>query len=326
MFRDERDCFEFVLRSRWPEEASCGCSSCGGTRFYRVERRLVLACAGCKRPQSATAGTVMHGTHLPLSTWLLAAWILVTDKRGVSAKQLQRQLGIRYETAYMVLQRLRAAMVDPDRSRLHGAVEVDETFVGGVRHGRRGREMKPGKEGKFVVAGAVEVRVAIRRTDRTEVRFPARLRLRLVSDKGAANLLGFVKDVVDPGTNVWTDASPSYAGLDDLGFPHGIQSTSLGMPQSQVLPHLHLAFSNLKTWLAGTFHGRVEAKHLQGYLNEFCFRFNRRDNLFAAFQTLLSLAPKVTRPAYADLYSEGPERFLHPNPRETTPPYGGISP
>ena len=134
--------------------------------------------------------------------------------------------------------------------------------------------------------------------------------------------LGFVKDVVEPRTTVWTDASPSYGGLEDLGFPHLIQSTSLGMPQALVLPHLHLAFSNLKTWLAGTFHGRVEAKHLQGYLNEFCFRFNRRDNLYAAFQTLLSIASKVTKPAYADIYSDGAERFIHPNPHETPPPYG----
>ncbi len=322
MFRDERDAFDFVLRSRWPEAADRACASCGGARFYPSNRRLVLTCAGCKRPQSATAGTVMHHSHLPIGTWLLAAWLLVTDKRGVSARQLERQLGVSYETAWMVLQRLRAAMVDPGRGRLHGSVEVDETFIGGVRHGRKGREMKPETAGKFVVVGAVEVRRALRPSDMREVRRPARLRLRLVPDKGAAHLLRFVEDVVDPGTTVWTDASPSYAGLGDRGYAHGIQSTALGMAQDTILPHLHLAFSNLKTWLAGTFHGRVEAKHLQGYLNEFCFRFNRRDNLYAAFQTLLGIAPRVEGPDYAGIYAEGPGRFVHPSLHEPPPPYG----
>jgi hypothetical protein len=264
----------------------------------------------------------MHGSHLPLGTWLLAAWLLVTDKRGTSAKQLERQLGVSYETAWMVLQRLRAAMVDPDRGRLHGSVEVDETFVGGVRHGRKGREMRPGREGKFVVVGAVEVRRSLRVADMKEVQRPARLRLRIVPGKGAANLVRFVEDAVDPGTTVWTDANPSYGALDDLGYPHGIQSTTLGMRQEAVLPHLHLAFSNLKTWLAGTFHGRVEAKHLQGYLNEFCFRFNRRDDLFAAFQTLLGIAPRVRKPDYAAVYSDGPDRFVHPDGPPTAPAHG----
>ena len=321
MFRDERACFDFVLRSRWPEEDDGVCSACGGRKFYRPDRRLVLACAGCKRPQSATAGTVMHGSHLPLGTWLLAAWLLVTDKRGVSAKQLERQLGVSYETAWTLLQRLRAAMVAPGRERLHGSVEVDETFVGGVRHGRKGRELRPGREGKFVIVGGVEVRMSLRLSDLKEVHRPGRLRLRCVPDKGAANLLRFVRDAVEPGTTVWTDANPSYGSLGSLGYPHGIQSTTLGMRQDAVLPHLHLAFSNLKTWLAGTFHGRVEEKHLQGYLNEFCFRFNRRDNLFAAFQTLLGIAPRVRGPAYADLYADGPGRFVHTDLREAVPPY-----
>ena len=102
---------------------------------------------------------------------------------------------------------------------------------------------------------------------------------------------------------------------------HGVQSTALGHPQEAVLRYLHLAFSNLKTWYAGTFHGRVEAKHLQGYLNEFCFRFNRRDDLFTAFQTVLGIAGRVRGPTLAGLYSEGPGRFVHPNPHEPEEPY-----
>jgi len=256
----------------------------------------------------------MEGTKLPLSTWLQAAYLMVTDKRGISAKQLQRDLGLRgYETAYTLLQRLRAATVDPDRERLHGSVEVDETFLGGVRHGKKGRELFGGKEGKFVVLGAVEVRPSGR---------PARLRLRHVEDLRARTLLKFVKDCVEPGSLVTTDGNPSYRGVTRLGMTHGIQSTALGHPQEAVLRYLHLAFSNLKTWYAGTYHGRVEAKHLQGYLNDFCFRFNRRDDLFLAFRTVLGIAGRVRGPTLAGLYDQGPERYVHPNPHEPGEHYG----
>jgi len=319
MFRTERDCFEFVLHSRWPEAGGGSCPRCGPTRFHPREDRLALACASCKRYQSATSGTVMHRSRLPLSAWLLSAWLLTTDKRGVSAKQLQRQLGTSYATAYMVLQRLRAAMVHPDRRRLHGRIEVDETFVGGVRHGRRGREMRPGKEGKFVVLGAVEVRSGLG-GDLEAFRRPGRIRLRHVADNRASTLLDFVADTATPGSKIVTDGNPSYRGVVDLGYLHGIESTALGTPQKEVLTRAHLAFSNLKTWLAGTFHGRVEGKHLQGYLNEFCFRFNRRDDLPAAFQTVLGIAPLVRGPTYAGLHANGPERFLHV--REPEPPFG----
>ena len=261
----------------------------------------------------------MHRSRLTLSAWLLAAWLLVTDKRGVSAKQVQRQLGVTYETAYMVLQRLRASMVHPDRQRLRGRIEVDETFVGGVKHGRRGRELWAGKEGKFIVLGAVEVRSGLGEA-LEELRRPGRIRLRLVADNRAATLLDFVSDSAVAGSTIVTDGNSSYRGVEDLGYLHRIESTALGTPQKEVLTRAHLAFSNLKTWLAGTFHGRVEGKHLQGYLNEFCFRFNRRDNLPAAFQTVLGLAPLVKGPTYADLYAEGPERFLHA--REPEIPFG----
>jgi transposase-like protein len=255
----------------------------------------------------------MENSKLPLSTWLQAAYLLVTDKRGISAKQLQRDLGLRgYETAYTLLQRLRAATVDPDRERLHGSVEVDETFLGGVLHGKKGRELFGGKEGKYVVLGAIEVRPSGR---------PARLRLRHVEDLRARTLMKFVKDCVEPGSVVTTDGNPSYRGVTRLGMTHGVQSTALGHPQEAVLRYLHLAFSNLKTWYAGTYHGRVEAKHLQGYLNEFCFRFNRRDDLFLAFRTVLGIAGRIRGPTLTGLYSEGPGRFVHPNPHEPREPY-----
>jgi transposase-like protein len=321
MFREERDCFDFIVQSRWPGDADCVCPSCGGTKFYRADKRLALSCAKCRHIQTATAGTVMHGSRLPLCTWLLAAWLLVTDKRGISAKQMERALGVSYETAYMVLQRLRAAMVNPEREKLRGGVEVDETFVGGVKHGRKGLEMREKRGGKFVVVGAVEVRRALRQSDMKELHRPARVRLRHVPDTTAGHLIRFVKEVVEKGTVVATDGNPSYNALETFGYPHRIESTAVGMPQNLVLEHVHVVFSNLKAWLDGTFHGAVgrapkggeKGKHLQGYLNEFSFRFNRRDNLFAAFQTVLGISPKVEAPSYERIYAKGEERFRHVN-------------
>ena len=309
MFPSERDCFEYLLRSRWSgQEAAC--PSCGAGRFFVRGDRLGVACASCRHVLSATAGTVMHRTRLPLRTWLLAAWLVITDKRGSSAKQVQRQLGVSYETAYMILQRLRAAMVHPHREPLHGQVEVDETFVGGVRHGRRGREMDAARMGKFIVLGAVEV-LCGPHADMGGLRRPGRIRLRHVADNRAGTLLEFVSDCVAVGSTVVSDGNRSYRAVEGAGYIHRVESTSVGTPRNEVLSRAHLVFSNLKTWLAGTFHGRVEAKHLQGYLNEFCFRFNRRDNLPAAFQTALGIAPWVTGPTYSGLYAEGPGRYQH---------------
>jgi hypothetical protein len=143
------------------------------------------------------------------------------------------------------------------------------------------------------------------------VRRPARLRLRHARDLSGSGLRGFVKDVAAPGSSIVTDGREAYAALVRHGYSHTVESTTTGLPPKAVLRHLHLAFSNLKAWMKGTFHGAVEAKHLQGYLNEFCFRFNRRENLFAAFQTLLAITPLVEAPSYERIYAEGAGRFLH---------------
>jgi len=322
MFPDEEACSRFVVESRWPEGIEC--PRCGHSRVCpRGDRRCGLECPSCDYTFSATAGTVMHDTKLPLSTWLQAAYLMVTDKRGISAKQLQRDLGLRgYETAYMLLQRLRVAMVNPDREPLSGSVEVDETFLGGVRHGRPGMEAVGKEGGKFIVLGAIEVLRIRRESDWKDLHRPARLRLRHAENLSRRVLLSFVRDVVLEGSAVATDGKESYRSLDDHGYLHRVESTALGMPQKHILEHLHLAFSNLKAWMDGTFHGRVEAKHLQGYLNEFCFRFNRRDNLYAAFQTVLGIAGRVRGPTHEALYSTGPGRFVHLNPHDPGEPFG----
>jgi len=304
MFRGERACFQFVVDSRWPDGFRC--PKCGHASAYERSESLLLECAKCRTLVSATAGTVMHGTRLPLDSWLLAAWLLVTDKRGISAKYLERTLGVSYETAYQMLHRLRAAMVNPDRERLDGRIEVDETLVGGVKHGRTGKGTAGGEGGKFIVLGALEVRRGIDSRSRKPASGPVRLRLRHAPDLRGTTLVGFVRDLVQPGAMVVTDGLKEYGGVRALGYRHEIEMFTFNRPQKEVLKHLHLAFSNLKTWLGGTFHGRVEGKHLQVYLDEYVFRFNRRRNLPAAFQTVLGLVPKVAASSYAAVYSGNP--------------------
>jgi transposase-like protein len=241
----------------------------------------------------------MHRSKQPLCLWLLAAYLVVTDKRGISAVQLQKQLGIgRYETAFNMLHKLRAAMVNPDRESLRGTVEVDETYIGGPVIGKHGRGTT-----KALVIGAVELQ-----NDR-----PVRVRFNKIPSASAANVLKFVTDTVERGSEVITDGSPSYNGLYEKGYVQRVQSTRmLGDDPDKVLPNFHRAVSNMKTWLLGTHHGAVSQKHLQAYLNEFAFRYNRRRNLQAAFQTILGLTPKSEGPTYKGLY-EG--TYEHKNPR-----------
>ncbi len=319
MFPDEKACLRFVAESRWPD--GVGCPKCGEEKIYdRKDRKGGLRCSKCGYIFSATAGTVMENTKLPLCTWLQAAYLMVTDKRGLSAKQLQRDLKIgNYETAWNILQKLRAAMVAPDRSRLTGRVEVDESYIGGPQEGKRGR----GAEGKYLVVGAVEVRERTNPKTGEVSTYPARARFRHIDNAIQPVLVDFALETIEDGATVVTDGLEAYNILPEFGFPHEVESTARGLDPDSVLRHYHLAVSNLKTWLLGTFHGAVgrapeggtKGKHLQGYLNEFVFRFNRRHNLFAAFQTMLGIAGRVKAPTQEALYASGPGRFAHPNPR-----------
>jgi len=302
-FPTEREALDYLTACRWPDD-EFQCPACSHTAAYTIATRKTRECTKCRRQVSATAGTVMHRSRLPVRTWLLAAWLVVTDKRGLSAKQLQRQIGGRYETAYQVLHRLRAAMVAPARSQLYGLVEVDETLIGAPKRGRP--ERTPAD--KAIVLGAVEVRPGKRGF------YPSRIRLRHVPRYRKELLIGFVESVVERGTIVVTDGKPDYAGLAKLGFEHGCESTAIGDDPADVLKHFHLAISNLKAWLDGTFHGAVSKKHLQSYLNEFAFRYNRRGNLHAAFQRLLGLGAQVRGPSYEQIYAHPDDdgAWVHP--------------
>ena len=274
-FADEEACRAYMFASRWPEGYRC--RRCEHSEIGILHRsRSVWQCKECGKQTSITAGTVMHGTRTPLTLWFWAAYLVSTHTPGMSALQLQRQLGIaRYETAWLILHKLRRAMVAPERQSLATEVEIDEAFVGGRDSARRGGRQRDGKAA--LVGVAVEVRG----------RGSGRLRLGVLPDASQATLGPWVGATVDVATIVHTDAWEGYAKLSSLGFDHRPRRKR-DTPPEQMLPLAHRAISNLKTWLQGTHRG-VAPEHLQSYLDEFVFRHNRRRTPLAGFQTLLGL-------------------------------------
>jgi transposase-like protein len=296
-FPDDEACREYLIESRWPDGFRC--LRCGSAEAVQLRKRLLWQCSACRYQVSLTAGTVLHKTRTPLHLWFWAAYLMATGTPGISAVQLQRQLGIgRYETAWMMLQKLRRAMVNPERQLLSKAVEVDECFVGGLD-----RELRGGRQHgtKALVAVAVEVRGA----------GSGRVRMRVLEDASTASLTGFVDDVVEAGTIVHTDGWNAYRRLGKIGYDHQPRTQRPGRIAAgdldEILPRVHRVISNLKTWLQGTHRG-VSKEHLQVYLDEYAFRFNRRRTPMAAFQTLLGLGGQQPPTTYRQIYAQGPGR------------------
>ena len=259
-FATEEACREYVAGLRWPNGFRC--PRCGGVAAWRTARGL-FRCQACDYKVSITAGTIFQDSHLSLRTWFRAIWWVTSQKTGASALNLQRILGLgSYRTAWALLQKLRRAMVRPGRDRLAGRVEVDETYVGGKEEGHPGRKTE--KKALVVIAAQEEgPRIG-------------RIRMRRVASASKANLHRFVLDVVEPGTVVHTDAWPSYGGLASKGYGHDITELKSAEHGVDMLPRVHRVASLLKRWLLGTHQGAVSHEHLDYYLDEFTFRFNRR--------------------------------------------------
>lgn len=286
-FATEDCCLRYLVECRWPDGYRC--PRCAHAKAYELNTRGLFQCRSCRHQGSATSGTVLHRTHVPLPLWFAAAYLVTTHTPGFSAVQLQRQLGLsRYETAWTMLQKLRRAMLRPERDRLTGIVEVDEAYVGGIEPGRRGGRQRDSN--KSIVVGAVEVRG----------RGSGRIRLGVVADLSAAALVPFVAASVEPGSTVMTDGWQGYAPLRKT---YDYQPSVVGDPKNaaKLFPRVHQTFSNLKIWLKGTHHG-VSSKHLPHYVNEFVFRFNRRRTPMAAFQSLLGLATEYPPTTHKMLY------------------------
>lgn len=286
-FRDDAACRAYLAACRWPDGYRC--PRCAHAAAFELRSRRLWQCKACGQQTSVTAGTVLHRTRITLPLWFWAAYLVATHTPGMSGLQLQRQLGLtRYETAWALLQKLRRAMVRPDREPLQVEVEVDESYIGGPEVGLRGgRQLLD----KALVVAAVEIRG----------RASGRVRLQVVPNASGPALTGFVRAHVAAGAIVRTDGWQGYASLTVLGYRHRPRTQGHPARAERILPRVHRVFGNLKTWLRGTHHG-VGHAHLQSYLDEFTFRFNRRRTPMAAFQTLLGLATLQGPTTYNRLY------------------------
>jgi ISXO2-like transposase domain/Transposase zinc-ribbon domain len=259
-FPDDQACLEYLARLRWP--AGFVCPACGWGEFWRTGRGLWM-CRQCERKTSVTAGTIFHRTRTPLSTWFAAIWFITSQKNGMSALGLQRVLGFgSYETAWAWLHKLRRAMVRPDRERLSGVVELDETLVGGVETGAGGG-----------YAGKVAVMIAVERNESGRL---GRVRMAVATRPNTVDLIEFATTVIEPGSTVRTDGARILKRLPALGYVHEPVDGYSAQDQASVLPGVHLVASLLKRWFIGTLHYRVEVQQLPYYLDEYTFRFNRR--------------------------------------------------
>jgi len=284
-FPDEKACAAYLADARWPDGFRC--PECGHDKGWELATKaFTRECARCGKQTSVTAGTMMHGSKLPLTAWFWAAWLMATHSNGISALQLRNQLGLgSYKSAWLLCAKLRRAMVAPGRSPLAALAEVDETEIpwrtkddplaggGGRSH-----------QGKMLVAGAVEVADGA----------PGRLRLAEITDFSAPSLHGFIAANPAPGTTIRTDGWSGYPGAPDVAHdPHVVGP----MAAHVVLPWIHRVFSNLKTWALGVYHG-LRKKHLQAYLDEFVFRFDRRRTRHAAFRSLLGIGVALEPTTY----------------------------
>jgi transposase-like protein len=260
-FSTEAACREYLFRLRWPDGFCC--PRCGGPKSWPISH-LLLQCSGCSYQSSVTAGTIFQDTRKPLTLWFRAVWWVTSQKNGASAMGLQRVLGLKsYKTAWTWLHKLRRAMVRPDRDRLSGRVEVDETYLGGLEEGVRGRQTE---RKALIIVAAEEDGPGI-----------GRIRMRRIVDASAESLVPFVEASVEVGSVVHTDGWLGYEPLQSKGYDHEVTflKGNKNTP-SELMPRVHRVISLLKRWLMGTHQGAVSLEHLDYYLDEFTFRFNRR--------------------------------------------------
>lgn len=327
IFSNEETCYAYLYAARFPNGFICPYCNWQGSANRFQNRPDMLRCKHCRRDTRLRAGTIMEKSKVPIHTWFWGAFLVTSLTPGMSALQFQKMLGInRYETAFNMLHKLRAAMVRPGRDAIGGEwpVEVDETYVGGATQGEGS-----GRHHKTLVGGIVEVRPR-KKVPGPDPNLPTgqrpqhrgghgrgviagRLRLQILPDRKQETLEPFVQKNVKPESEVRTDGWGGYENLGKLGYRHNVVLIKGDHAKAdQHLSMIHIVFGNLDAWLLGTHHG-VSPKHLQGYLNEFVFRFNRRFWPLVAFDSVLQIAARVKPPTYRQLYQGTGDYPEHPN-------------
>jgi transposase-like protein len=294
-FATEEACLAYLERLRWV--AGFVCPRCGtAAEAYRASRTRLM-CRACQHQSTVTAGTIFEKTRTPLRVWLAAAWYLTNQKQGVSALGLQRVLGLgSYETAWTMLHRFRHAMVRPGRERLQGLVEVDETYLA-----LTDRQEPLTAVGRKSSTAKVLVVIAV---ETLQPKGFGRIRLRRIANDSASCVIPFVQEAIEPGAQVRTDGSAAYRSLKELGYDHQ-RTVMLGSdaPAHVSMAGVHRVAALVKRWILGTHHGSVQPEHLDAYLDEFVFRFNRRSSGSRGllFYRLLQQAVMTAPVTYSDV-------------------------
>lgn len=260
-FGSEEQCRDHLYRAEFPQGFLC--PKCGGKEFWWTARSL-MHCKTCHHQESLRTGTVFEGSKKPLRIWYRALYFVALNKNGISALALKRMMGFSsYQTAWAWLHKIRGTMKRSNREKLEGTVQVDETYIGGPKSGKRGR----GAEGKALVCIALEKKDGDPR--------PGRVRMEVIPNAKGESILSFVERNVKTGSTIRSDGLQSYRDVTEIGYQHDRVIEDKKKPES-MMPALHLVVSLTKRWIIGTLQGRITEKYLPAYLDEFMFRFNRR--------------------------------------------------
>lgn len=285
MFSNEQQCLEYLIGLRWKDGYVC--KDCGNNQYWLLSRKRI-GCKKCKGQMSITQGTIFEQSNKPLSLWYRTIWLMVSQKSGVSAVSVQNIIGFgSYQTAWTWLHKLRKLTVSPDRDRLKGKVEIDETLLGGRKEGKRGR----GAEGKILIAIAVEI----------FEKGTGRVRLSIIPNAKRNSLKNFIENNVESGSEIVTDGWKSYLKID--GYKHTVIEKEGAPDEANLLPNAHRVASLLKRWLLGTHQNYITGNKTQNYLDEFVFRYNRRKSASRGllFQRVMEQAVNHKPIKYAEL-------------------------
>jgi transposase-like protein len=263
-FPDEHSCCRYLIDIRRPNGYTC--SLCGSAK-YRLTSKHKIHCSECEKEFSITSGTIFEQSKKPLLLWFHIMWWVVAQKTGASAYNLMNYMGFgSYEAAWVWLHKLRRAMIRAGREKLSGVVEVDETYIGGEETGT-------GKQGR----GSEEKRLVVVATECIGKKI-GRVRFRIIPDASQESLLPFIEENIEHESTVITDGWSGYAPLSkNKDYKHTVKVISgSGKQAHELLPHVHLVDSLVKRWMNGTHQGKISAKHMEYYLDEYAFRFNRK--------------------------------------------------
>jgi len=280
-FPDEEACLNYFYKTRWPDGFVC--PKCSHTEAYQVKTRKLLQCKKCRHQTSVTAGTVFHKLRQPLMVLMWTCWWMSTCKKGISAKELQRKLGVSYQTAWTLGHKIRLAMKSSGRYKINKEAEFDETCLG--------KSDKKFDKGLAVIKAVVQVD-----PENTKMGLAY---LEHIQSQASEDVKAFINKTVEQGSVIRTDGKKSYIFLKNeyRHHPHKMYDKR---DNDIHLPKVHIVFANLKMWLSGV-HNHLPYKHSQRYLDEFCFRFNRRWRLDTIFDKLLVRTVTTSTVTYAEL-------------------------